>query len=45
METPILKEGTMLAVLPERHPLSINDTIPLQLLASEPFILGGRALL
>ena len=39
LETLILKNGTMLAVLPENHPLSINDTIPLQLLASEPFIL------
>lgn len=39
LETLVLKEGTMLAVLPENHPLSRNDTIPLQLLALEPFIL------
>lgn len=39
VETLTLKEGTMLAVLPESHPLNINETIPLQLLASEPFIL------
>jgi len=29
----------MLAVLPENHPLSKNDVIPLGLLATEPFIL------
>lgn len=39
LETIVLKEGAMLAVLPEDHPLIANDTIPLQLLASEPFIL------
>ncbi len=39
LQTLVLKEGTMLAVLPENHPLTVNDTIPLQLLALEPFIL------
>lgn len=39
LETLVLKEGTMLAVLPENHPLIVNESIPLQLLASEPFIL------
>lgn len=29
----------MLAVLPENHPLMVNETIPLQSLASEPFFL------
>lgn len=39
IETIVLKEGAMLAVLPENHPLSGNDVIPLNLLATEPFIL------
>lgn len=39
IETILLKEGAMLAVLPEDHPLSGNDVIPLDLLATEPFIL------
>lgn len=39
IETTILKEGTMLAVLPKDHPLGKNDVIPLRLLAKEPFIL------
>lgn len=40
IETIVLKEGAMLAVLPENHPLAIsNETIPLEALASEPFIL------
>lgn len=39
LEILVLKEGAMLAVLPENHPLIANDTIPLQLLAPEPFIL------
>lgn len=39
LETLVLKEGAMLAVLPENHPLAANDTVPLQLLAREPFIL------
>lgn len=39
LQTLVLKEGTMLVVLPENHPLTVNDTIPLQLLALEPFIL------
>lgn len=39
METIVLKEGAMLAVLPEHHPLAKQETIPLDLLAVEPFIL------
>ncbi|MEY8327165.1 LysR family transcriptional regulator [Lachnospiraceae bacterium 54-11] len=39
METIVLKEGSMLAVLPEDHPLGKNEVIPLGLLAEEPFIL------
>lgn len=39
IETIVLKEGAMLAVLPENHPLSRYDVIPLDLLAAEPFIL------
>lgn len=39
IETTVLKEGAMLAVLPENHPLGKQDVIPLGLLAAEPFIL------
>lgn len=39
IETIVLKDGVMLAVLPENHPLSKNNIIPLDLLAAEPFIL------
>lgn len=39
IETIVLKEGPMLAILPEDHPLSRYDVIPLDLLAAEPFIL------
>lgn len=39
IETIVLKEGAMLAVLPENHPFSQNNVIPLHLLATEPFIL------
>lgn len=39
IETRVLKEGAMLAVLPEEHPLSGMEVIPLASLASEPFIL------
>jgi len=39
LEILVLKEGAMLAVLPENHPFIVYETIPLQLLASEPFIL------
>lgn len=39
IETIVLKEGAMLAVLPENHPLGKNEVIPLALLAEEPFIL------
>lgn len=39
IETLVLKEGAMLAVLPEHHPLCGYDVIPLHLLSAEPFIL------
>ncbi len=39
IETIMLKEGTMLAVLPEKHPLASRGVIPLDVLAKEPFIL------
>lgn len=39
IETIPLKEGAMLAVLPEEHPLGRYDAVPLELLAAEPFIL------
>lgn len=39
LETITLKEGAMLAVLPERHPLAHYDAVPLKALAEEPFIL------
>lgn len=39
LEIVPLKEGTMLAVLPENHPLAQNKVIELAELASEPFIL------
>lgn len=39
METIFLKEAPMLAILPENHPLTERETIPLEILAQEPFIL------
>lgn len=39
IETVELKDGAMLAVLPENHPLAALREIPLALLAAEPFIL------
>lgn len=39
IETTVLKEGTMLAILPEHHPLSQNGLISLEILEKEPFIL------
>ena len=39
METIFLKEAPMLAILPENHPLAERETIPLETLAQEPFIL------
>lgn len=39
LETLVLKEGAMLAVLPEGHPLAKLEAVPLELLAREPFIL------
>ncbi len=37
IETIVLKEGAMFAVLPENHPLGRKEVIPLELLAEEPF--------
>lgn len=39
IETVALKEGAMLAVVPEAHPLADRKIIPLTELAKEPFIL------
>lgn len=39
IETLVLKDGAMLAVLPEDHPLTKLDVVPLKLLGEEPFIL------
>lgn len=39
LEINILKEGAMMAVLPEKHPLADKEVIPLAALAAEPFIL------
>ena len=39
LETLVLKEGAMLAVLPKEHPLAELEAVPLELLAKEPFIL------
>lgn len=39
IETIVLKEGAMLAVLPENHPLAEKEVVPLADLADEPFIL------
>lgn len=39
LETIVLKEGSMLAVFPEHHPLTAKHIVPLKDLASEPFIL------
>ncbi len=39
LETLVLKEGAMLAVLPENHPLAQRETVELEVLAREPFIL------
>lgn len=39
METKIIKDGEMLAILPKNHPLAELDTIPLEKLADEPYIL------
>ena len=39
LDTIILKDGPMLAVLPENHPLAQMDAVPLDALAAEPFIL------
>lgn len=39
VETIVLKEGAMLAVLPENHTLAEKEIVPLKELAKEPFIL------
>ncbi|MDO4306632.1 MAG: LysR family transcriptional regulator [Eubacteriales bacterium] len=39
MDTTVLKEGPMLAVLPDHHPLAEKERVPLAALAKEPFIL------
>lgn len=39
IETIVLKEGAMLAVLPKKHPLAKKQAIPLTDLSNEPFIL------
>ncbi len=39
METKIVKDGEMLVILPENHPLAELDAIPLEKLADEPYIL------
>ncbi|MCD8116095.1 MAG: LysR family transcriptional regulator [Oscillospiraceae bacterium] len=39
IKTAALKQGEMLAVLPEEHPLAKLDVIPLKALEKEPFIL------
>lgn len=39
IQTKIIKEGRMLAVLPEEHPLAASDTVRLDALCKEPFIL------
>lgn len=39
LEITAEKKGELLAVLPENHPLAKLDTVPLKLLAKEPYIL------
>lgn len=39
LETLVLKEGAMPAVLPQGHPLAEREAVPLELLAKVPFIL------
>lgn len=39
LKTVVLKKGEMLAVLPENHPLAEQETVKLEELAKEPFIL------
>lgn len=39
LEITAEKQGELLAVLPENHPLAKLDTVPLALLAKEPYIL------
>ncbi|MFQ9516471.1 MAG: LysR family transcriptional regulator [Eubacterium sp.] len=39
LETIMIKEGEMLAVLPKKHPLADHQSVSLEEIASEPFIL------
>lgn len=39
METKIIKDGEMLIILPENHPLAVMDAVPLEEIAEEPYIL------
>lgn len=39
-KTQSIKQGDMLAILPENHPLAKLEAVPLELLAKEPFILN-----
>lgn len=39
LEITAQKEGALLAVLPQNHPLAQMDVVPLELLAKEPYIL------
>ncbi|MDO4299412.1 MAG: LysR family transcriptional regulator [Lachnospiraceae bacterium] len=39
LETVLLRDGEMLAVLPQNHPLASCRAVPLEKLAEEPFIL------
>lgn len=39
LDTIIIKNGRMLAILPKNHPLAKNTVIPLQSLTEDPFIL------
>ena len=45
-ETEFLEQDSLLAVLPERHPLAENERVPVKSLCAEPFILlekGAKA--
>ena len=42
IENVVLKQEAMLAVLPENHLLAACETVPLELLAKEPFFQSGH---
>ena len=42
IENVVLKQGAMLAVLPENHPLAACEFVPLELLTKKPFFQSGR---